>query len=277
MVEGGAMRGAYAAGVVAGLLRAGERFDAIYAASSGACATAYLVAGQHRSLRIWEEIPRRLIRPANALRGAPILDFDHLFGDVCGERIPLDLDAVRRAPAPLYVPLTDAATLAVEYRDLRREKDPVAVLRAAAALPLAYGRPEVVEGRAYFDGGMSDPIPVLRAIADGASDVTVVRTRPLGYRRAPNPAWLCRLAARPYPAASEVFARFHERYNAALDVVARPPAGVTIRAIAPPRRLRLHQFMRSVRGIRRAIGQGLKDARQVSAAPQPSPRSRRAL
>jgi len=258
------MRGAYAAGAVAGLLRAGERFDAMYAASSGACATAYLAAGQLDSLRVWEELHDGLIRPSNILRAKPPLDLDFLFGDVCASRLPLDVDALRASPAPLWVPLTDAQSLQVEYRDVRREEDPLAVLRAAAALPLAYGRAETLGGRRYFDGGMSDPIPVLRALRDGATDVTVVLTRPLGYRRRPNPAWLCHLAARPYPEAHRVFARFHERYNEALDAVARPPPGVEVRAIAPPPRLRLRQFMRGVDDIRRAIEQGMRDATRAA-------------
>lgn len=255
------MRGAYAAGAVAGLLRARERFDAMYAASSGACATAYLVAGQLDSLDLWAELPRGgLIRPSNALRGRPVLDLDHLFVNVCGSRFPLDVDALRRADAPLFVPLVDADSLAVEYRDLRREEDPLAVLRAAAALPLAYGRRETINDRSFFDGGMADPIPVLRAIEEGATEITAVLTQRAGYRCRPTPAWISWLAARPYPAAREVFARFHERYNAALDAIAHPPPGVTVRAIAPPRRLKLHPFMRSERRIRRAVWRGLKDA-----------------
>lgn len=253
------MRGAYATGAVAGLLQAGERFDAMYAASSGACATAYLAAGQLEAVRVWREVPEGLVRPANLLRGGPLLDLDFLFTDVCGSRLPLDVDALRAAPAPLYVPLVDADTCRVDYRDLRREMDPLATLRAAAALPLAYGRAEELDGRRFFDGGMADPIPVERALQDGADDVTVVLTRPRGYRRRANPAWLNRVAARPYPAACEVFARFHERYNAALDLVHRPPPGVRIRAIAPPRRLKLRQIMTRVRDVERAVQQGLRD------------------
>lgn len=257
------MRGAYAAGAVAGLLRAGERYDAMYAASSGACATAYLAAGQHDSLDLWRELPRGLIRPANALRGLPILDFDFLFGDMCGSRMPLDVEALRRAQSPLYVPLVDADSLAVEYPDLRHAEDPIAVLRAASALPIAYGRAETLDGRRYFDGGMADPIPVLRAVAEGAKDITVVLTRRREYRRRANPEWLNRLAARPYPAAREVFAMFHERYNEARELIDAPPPGVRIRAIAPPPRLRLREFMRSERAVRKAVRRGQKDARTL--------------
>jgi predicted patatin/cPLA2 family phospholipase len=46
IVEGGAMRGAWAAGVLAFLHETGRRqYDLVYAASSGACSAAYFVAG----------------------------------------------------------------------------------------------------------------------------------------------------------------------------------------------------------------------------------------
>jgi len=45
IVEGGAMRGAWAAGVLAFLYKKGRRqYDLVYAASSGACSAAYFVA-----------------------------------------------------------------------------------------------------------------------------------------------------------------------------------------------------------------------------------------
>src|SRR6185295_19883006 len=57
IVEGGAMRGAWAAGVLAFLHERGERqYDLVYAASSGACSAAYFVAGMWEpGLTIWRE------------------------------------------------------------------------------------------------------------------------------------------------------------------------------------------------------------------------------
>jgi predicted patatin/cPLA2 family phospholipase len=57
IVEGGAMRGAWAAGVLAFLYERGRRqYDFVYAASSGACSAAYFVAGMYEpALTIWRE------------------------------------------------------------------------------------------------------------------------------------------------------------------------------------------------------------------------------
>src|SRR5581483_1480122 len=143
VVEGGGMRGAYAAGALVGLDAAGERFDAVYASSSGACSAAYLHARQPEGLRIWQEHldGAKLLRARNLLVGRPYLDLEYLVDEVFARRVPLDLARLRAAEAPLWITLTDARTGRAEYRDLRREADPLRVLKATAALPIAYARP----------------------------------------------------------------------------------------------------------------------------------------
>jgi predicted patatin/cPLA2 family phospholipase len=264
VVEGGGMRGAYAGGVLVGLTNAGERFDAVYASSSGACSAAYLAAQQPEGIRIWEDYlhGNRLLSVANVLRGRPYLDLDYLVDDVFGHHLPLDLARLRASTSPLWVTLTDAETGLVEYRDLRREAEPLRAIRATAALPIAYPRPVEIEGRCFFDGGIGDPIPLRRAIEEGAQDITVVLTNALGYRHRPMASWAARLGSRPYPGAIDAFRTRHERYNDALDLVAHPPSGVTIRAIAPPPALHLS---RSARRLRAAVAQGLADAARVGA------------
>lgn len=255
------MRGAYAAGAVSGLYDAGLRYDAVYASSSGACTSAYLHAEQREGLAIWERhlSGGRLLRPINLARGRPYLDLDYLIDEVFARRVPLDLARLRAAPAPLWVTVTRARDGAVEYRDLRRAADPLRVLRASAALPIAYPTPVLLEDEAYIDGGIGDPIPVLRAIADGATDITVVLTKPLGYRREPAGAFLTWWGTRPYPTAARAFATVHERYNAALDAIARPPRGVTVRAIAPPADLHLKRLSSRAKVLRAAVARGMAD------------------
>ena len=41
-------------------------------------------------------------------------------------------------------------------------------------------------GRLYYDGGLSDPIPVKKAFADGCDKLVVILTRPKNYYRSPS-------------------------------------------------------------------------------------------
>ncbi|MEA3201837.1 MAG: hypothetical protein QOE90_3265 [Thermoplasmata archaeon] len=255
------MRGAYAAGAIMGLQQAGERFDAVYASSSGACSAAYFAAQQAEGLRIWQEHldGTKLIALRNLARGRPLLDLGYLVDEVFGRRVPLDLDAMRRAPHPTWVTVTHARTGEAEHRDLRREKAPLETLRASAALPLAYGRSVRLGRERYVDGGLADPIPLRRALADGADEATVVLTRPRGYRRTPAGRALVALSS-PHRGARLAMARMHERYNDALDLLDRPG----VRVIAPPPTLRLSRLMRGAEDLRRAVAQGMADAARAS-------------
>src|SRR5204862_5372770 len=80
IVEGGAMRGAWAAGVLAFLHEHGlGQYDLVYAASSGACSAAYFVAGMWEpGLTIWREYACQVVRKINFLRRKPILDLAYL-------------------------------------------------------------------------------------------------------------------------------------------------------------------------------------------------------
>src|SRR5687767_15901602 len=95
IVEGGAMRGAWAAGVLACLHDRGQRqFDLVYAASSGACSAAYFVAGMlDTSLEIWREhvCGRKLVCKTNFLRFKPIIDLAYLIDHIFNERVTLSV------------------------------------------------------------------------------------------------------------------------------------------------------------------------------------------
>src|SRR5437899_10099085 len=93
IVEGGAMRGAWAAGVLAFLHEQGQRqFDLVYAASSGACSAAYFVAGMWEpGLTIWRKLASRVVRKWNFLRRKPIIDLAYLVDYVIKEHVPLSV------------------------------------------------------------------------------------------------------------------------------------------------------------------------------------------
>src|SRR5258708_34012234 len=76
IVEGGAMRGAWAAGVLAYLHESGRRqYDVVYAASSGACSAAYFVANMcGPGVPIWRELAFNVVSRTNFLHANPYID-----------------------------------------------------------------------------------------------------------------------------------------------------------------------------------------------------------
>ena len=112
IVEGGAMRGAWAAGVLAFLQESGRRqYDLVYAASSGACSAAYFVADMWEpGLTIWRELACKVVRKSNFLRRKPIIDLAYLVDHVFRQRVPLSVEALQKAPTRFFIVLTDCHT-----------------------------------------------------------------------------------------------------------------------------------------------------------------------
>ncbi|WP_327085585.1 patatin-like phospholipase family protein [Nonomuraea sp. NBC_01738] len=194
-IEGGGMRGTVSAGMALALHDNGmmPAFDAIYGASAGAITGAWLLSGTPERLTGWAEplYARAMIRPSNLLRGRPMVDVRNLVEHLYREVTRMDFDAVL-ANAVEYHPLaTDVRT--GRSTDLRPHLTDAAdlrlALRASAALPFLAGPPVELAGRLYYDAGLAESIPYRTALAQGASHVLVLRSRPAPRTvREPPPA-----------------------------------------------------------------------------------------
>lgn len=267
VVEGGASRAAYATGVLEALQRAGVVPGAIYGTSAGGALAAWYAAGQaHLGSRTWDRVGDRSLLSFRRLvwRSKPVVDFRKLYADVYPTHFGMDVAALRRAPYPVFATLTDADSAESVYVDLRRAEDPFAVLHATSALPLVSESPVTLGGRRFVDGGVTDPLPVARALHDGHADLLVISNRPQGERRAESRA-LVRLVGRRFPALAREAALHHEHHNAALRLAEHPPEGARVRIVRPERDLGVTRFTRDARLMRRAIDAGLADGARVAA------------
>jgi predicted patatin/cPLA2 family phospholipase len=264
IVEGGAMRGAWAAGVLAYLQETGQRqYDLVYAASSGACSAAYFVADMWEpGLAIWRELACNVVRKSNFLRRKPIIDLAYLVDYVMRTRVPFSVELLQKMPTRFYIVLTDCHTGKPVYFHACDDRV-FAALRATASMPLATRGYDYVDDHPYADGGLADPIPVQRAIQDGATDITVVLTHNPDFRLKPVPRWMGRLGYPDFPKVAQVWtAEQNVNYNAALDLMKQPPAGVRIQVFRPLRPLPLGSFAVEPKKIAAALILGHDDALQ---------------
>lgn len=235
VVEGGAMRGIFAAGVLDVFLERGlVDFDLALGVSAGACNLASFVAGQHgRNRRCYLTQMRRpeFIDARRFVRGGHWLDLDYLW-DAFDREDPLDTHAAA-AGARLVIAATAVDTGEATYfvPDAAAMSE---TLRASSAVPVMYRRFVELGGRRYTDGGVSAPVPAEEAYRRGARRILVIRTRPESFR---GPSRLeCAVAQRMLrgePALAAAFASFRARYARAAAFVQSPPADCAIVHVAP--------------------------------------------
>ena len=202
-IEGGAMRGTISAGMALALDELGlvSAFDAIYGASAGAISGAWLLS-RPQGLRGWTEpaYARAFIRRSGLLRGRPVADVRALIEELYQTTFPMDFAAVLASPVEFHPLATDAVT--GQSTDLRARWGTPAelrlALRASAALPLLAGPPVELDGRRFYDAGLSESIPYRTALAQGATHVLVLRSRrdPVTVADARGPARSARVIAR---------------------------------------------------------------------------------
>ncbi|MGW0181094.1 patatin-like phospholipase family protein [Nocardia sp. NPDC003345] len=204
VVEGGGSRGVYSSGMVHALEELGlaRVFDAVYGTSAGAINAAWLLCGRAgRGMKAWTDaaIMRRAIDPTRMLRGRPAFDLQYLVHKVYDGLHPMDFPAILANETTFHPIATDIHTgLPVDLHPYIVDKATLqTALRASSGLPLLAGPPVALAGRRYFDGGLSETVPVRTALRAGATHALVLRTRRSDERRPPAP-WLHDLVGGSY-------------------------------------------------------------------------------
>lgn len=257
------MRVAYTNGVLGAFEEAGlRRFDAIYGTSAGGAMAAWFAAGQARfALETWAYAydPRVWSYTRWFTRRGPLLDHDLLFNTVYAKEHHLDLHAVRHAPFSVVVVATDADTGRPRYVDLRRV--PVLDwLRATGRLPLGAGPAVEIDGRRWLDGGLADPIPIRKAVEDGAKEIVCVLNEAAGVRDAES-RLATYLISRAYPKLRPLVDRHHVLHDAAVRLAEHPPKGVRVHVVRPAVPTGVGRLSRSRGRLALAMHQGEVDGR----------------
>lgn len=225
VLEGGAMRGVYTAGVLDYLMKKGLYFPYCVGVSAGACqAFSYISKQKGRNREITRQYIHdpRYISIGNLKRQGGIFGFDFIFGDIAKELIPFDFSAFAQSGQEFAIGMTscESGETVYYYKSENSVEKLFDVCKASSSMPLA-AQPVIIDGEPYMDGGIAESIPVRRAFADGCSRVVVILTRNLGYRKqkATVSMKLCRKAYAQYPKLLESLERRYLVYNDTLDAL----------------------------------------------------------
>ncbi len=222
---GGGMRGVYTAGIYDYLLDHEVKIEYGIGVSAGAANMMNYLAGQRkRTLTFFAEYTFRkeYMSFSSWLKNGSYLNLDYIYSTLTnrGGEYPLDYEAFAQTTCPFFVVATDAQTGQPNYftrEDLAQ--DSYDVLKASCAIPAAC-KPYPVNGKLYYDGGVSDPIPYQKAFADGCDKILVLVTRPRDYLKPQQKnMWLLTRMLRKYPEIIRQIKRRHDAYNQSIAKV----------------------------------------------------------
>ena len=238
VLEGGALRGLFSAGVIDVMMEHDVRFDGIVGVSAGAafgCNYKSHQAGRairynKRFAREWRYCSLRSLITTGDLFGA-----DFAYHIVPTQYDVFDNETFEKDPTKYYVVCSDVVTGKPVYHLCMKGGDHTFDwIRASASMPVC-SRIVELDGMKLLDGGMTDSIPLAFMQLEGYKRNVVVLTQPEGYVKKPNPLMpIVRIALRRYPAIVEAMARRHEMYNAQTAFVKEQEKAGNTFVIRPP-------------------------------------------
>ncbi|MGN1098274.1 MAG: patatin family protein [Clostridia bacterium] len=236
ILEGGGMRGAFTTGVLDFFLDKNIIFNRVYGVSAGAChACSYLSRQKERAFRVVADYinDSRYMKYSNVLTGGDLFPAEFVYHTIPEGLDPFDYKTFKEYQGEFYAVVTNCSTGEPEYlrvKDLRKDVNKV---RASASLPLL-SRFVEIDGKDYLDGGMTDSIPVKKALADGAEKCVVILTREFGYAKEPSYIYPLAMLRHPFhnPLGLAMKNR-HEMYNNTMDFVEEKEAAGEIFVLRP--------------------------------------------
>ncbi len=220
VLEGGAMRGLFTAGVMDTLMENDIRFDGLIGVSAGA---AFGCNYKSRQIGRVLRYNKRFCRDKRYCSLSSLLKTGDLFGaDFCYRQLPDELDIFDREtynsnPMEFYLVCTDVHTGLAHYQSCPTvDKTCFEWMRASASMPLV-SRIVKIRGKEYLDGAIADSIPLRFFEEKGYNKNVVVLTQAAGFNKKASKAMgLLRIVLHKYPALIRALETRHERYNETL-------------------------------------------------------------
>lgn len=241
VLEGGAMRGLFTAGITDVLMEHGVWTDGVIGVSAGAAFGCNIKSRQPgRAIRY----NMRFARDSrySGLRSL-ITTGDYFNAEFAYHIVPRDYDLFDDAafdanPLEFVVVCTDVTTGKAVYKRLERcSPEAYDWIRASASMPLA-SRVVSLEGYLLLDGGVADSIPLAYAEQAGYERNVVILTQPRGYVKEHNRLMpLMRVALRKYPKMIQALDQRHLMYNRQLEYVSQAEQKGRCLVISPDERL----------------------------------------
>ena len=260
VLEGGAMRGLYSAGVLDVFMQNGISTDAIYGVSAGA-----LFGINFKSKQIGRAI-RYNIKYAHEknymglyslVMTGDIMNKEFCFNKLVNELDRFDFETFNKSPIDFYAVVTNVETGKAEYKHIVEAREGLEALRASGSMPFV-SRLVEIDGSKYLDGALTDPIPLQKALDEDYGKIVVVLTRPEGYRKRKD-FMPYDLVYRKYPNFVKTAKRQYENYNKTLDLIKKHENEGRIVVLRPSKKLKIARVEKDINKLNAIYNLGVED------------------
>ena len=259
VIEGGGMRGIFAAGVLEYLLDNDIKVDYVIGVSAGACHGCSYVSGQKgRAFAVCTDYmdDPRYGSVQSLLKTGDYFGKKFMYHTIPEELNPVDNESFKKSGIRFEVGVFNCITGESEYPEIKDMFEDVDWIAASASLPL-FAKMVDIGGYQYMDGGLSDSIPVKHAQEIGCDKVIVILTRERGYRKAASKSIpLIKAKYKDYPKLIEALKRRHTVYNETLEYIDEEEKKGNVFVIAPVKDLSVGRLEKDRNKLKNAYLEG---------------------
>lgn len=268
VLEGGAMRGLYTAGVLDVLMENKIDVDGIMAVSAGALfGLNYFSKQKGRALRYNQKYSKdlRFISLASLLLTGNLVNKKFAYYKVTKELDPFDNEAYMKNNKDFYAVVTNVKTGMPEYKKINDVYNDLEIIRATSAMPLM-SRMIKIDDNLYLDGGISDSIPINKFKELNYNKTIVVLTQHADYRKkrlSSKKEKLIKKKFHKYPELINTMIKRHQKYNETIDNIINLEKQGEVFVIRPSKKLVINIFDRDKDKMQEIYDIGVNDAKKI--------------
>lgn len=265
VLEGGAMRCMYTAGILDYFLDNNIDLLHCYGVSAGAVsATNYLSKQRGRTFRTTIDYinDKRYCSIRNLITTGNLFSTDFLYNQIPNQLDPFDYDTFKNNNVRMTAVVSDVVSGKPFYKEFTDLREDMEWLRASCSLPFLA---QIVEltGQRYLDGGLCDSIPLERAMNDGYHKNIVILTRPDGYQKKKGKlsSLLGSLFYYKYPQLLKESKNRHSMYNQQLKLIKEQEVLGNVFVFRPNNSHQIDRLEKNTDKLNALYKQGYQDAK----------------
>lgn len=267
VIEGGGFRGVFCEGITSFLIEQNIEIPYVIGVSMGAInGTNYLSKQPRRNLEIIEIFlnDKRYLSKRNLIKEGNLFGMDFIFNDIAYNYHPFDFDTFSNSSQSFTIVSMNCLTGKSHYTNNANHstQDMMKALRASTSLPFV-SRQVIINEVPHLDGGITDPIPVQKALDDGCDKVIVLLTRDSSYVKEPfKGKRISRLYYRQHPEVASKLASRHIAYQKSQQLVHQLEKKRKALVFQPKQPLKVGRTEKNFNKIQHAFNQGYQLAKK---------------
>lgn len=265
---GGGMRGMYATGVLDACLETKVEFDIAIGVSAGSAnLVSYLAKQFGRNYMFYREYSKRpeYMSMENYFQTGSFINMDYIYGTLSNTdgEYPLDYKAFEASKQQMIVVATNAITGKPAYFDRHwLGTNNCDIIKASCSIPVV-NHPYMIAGLPFFDGALSDPIPLEKAFELGADKVVIILTKPSDFDRKSFKDRTVAMLMKDYPLAAEGLRSRADRYNQVVHQAQELAKEGKVMIVAPDDTCGIDTLARSPEKLHRLYLKGFMDGLKI--------------